>query len=300
MNPLALPVSALEYRLAAVVRRRDRSRLELLSIRFSAANLEAVLNDDPVTITVEPRDYFVADRLLGALVREHALFGSPLAATRPCHQPRWRCYRRTANSAGLRWITSVEARSLRRRVVDLCSRAHPTLAAFVNEDVLGSEPASTFMDSLVEQTIVTGDGRETFPTIRVPGTDNRQTVLAHRRSMLKQVPAYSIGEIAGFFETTSVNACQTAADLRKAKRLFGVRAGWSWRYPKFQFDCAPGIHSEMRSILTKLPDEHGWNRLQWFLAPHILLNGETPLEVWSRDRSRVVLAACSEYWHHFG
>jgi len=90
---------------------------------------------------------------------------------------------------------------------------------------------------------------------------------------------------------------ELAADQRGSGKLFGVRWGREWRYPKFQFDSGRQLYPEMKSVLSALsPDQQGWDRLQWFLHPHERLNGRTPLQVWKSDRQKVIEAAHSERW----
>ena len=96
------------------------------------------------------------------------------------------------------------------------------------------------------------------------------------------------------------NPSQFAADMRKANRIFAVRFGRDWRYPRFQFNHGSRPlepFPEMRDVLTALaPDKRGWDRLQWFVEPNSALNGRIPLEVWSEDRSKVVEATRMEHW----
>jgi hypothetical protein len=78
--------------------------------------------------------------------------------------------------------------------------------------------------------------------------------------------------------------------------LFGVRFGQAWHYPKFQFDPDLRPYPEIKTILSALPDDQGWDRIQWFLERHEKLQGCTPLEVWTTDRNKVVEAANMERW----
>jgi hypothetical protein len=126
---------------------------------------------------------------------------------------------------------------------------------------------------------------------------NRQKLRKARHEMLEQVGTYSSEELAASSDSTSPNSSQYALDQRKKNRIFGVRVGQSWLYPKFQFDAKRRIIPDMKEILTALsPDEKGWDRLQWFLEPHETLKGKAPYEVWPSNRKNVIEAAKTERW----
>jgi hypothetical protein len=82
----------------------------------------------------------------------------------------------------------------------------------------------------------------------------------------------------------------------RVEEAFCVPQNGTARYPRFQFSDTGLPHAEMKVILAALPDERGWDRLQWFLTPHAVLGGRTPLEEWSVDRGNVVAAAQTERW----
>jgi hypothetical protein len=82
--------------------------------------------------------------------------------------------------------------------------------------------------------------------------------------MLGRVGSYSSEDLASAVASTTRNASQFAADQRSAGKLFGVRLGQAWHYPKFQFDAERNTLPEMKSVLAALaPDQQGWDRLQW-------------------------------------
>lgn len=83
---------------------------------------------------------------------------------------------------------------------------------------------------------------------------------------------------------------------REAGDVFAVRDGDRWLYPRFQLDADGGPIAEMKAVLAALPDDAGWDRLQWFLTPHETLEGRTPLEVWRDYRWSVMRAAATERW----
>src|ERR1041384_5933563 len=87
-----------------------------------------------------------------------------------------------------------------------------------------------------------------------PTADVRRAVLADRRALLAAVPTYSAVEIGAACDGGNSNLSQRAAELRISQRLFGLRSGWKWRYPQFQFDAELKVFPEMRHILLNLPD----------------------------------------------
>jgi hypothetical protein len=125
----------------------------------------------------------------------------------------------------------------------------------------------------------------------------REMLIRVRREMLSKVGAYSSEDLAAAAESTTKNPSQFAADQRSTGAIFGVRFGREWRYPSFQFDSRRHAFPEMRAVLQALsPDEQGWDRLQWFLEPHETLRGRTPLDVWKKNRKKVIEAANTERW----
>jgi hypothetical protein len=125
----------------------------------------------------------------------------------------------------------------------------------------------------------------------------REALIRARKEMLDQVDLYSSEALAYATASASMNASQFPANQRGAEKLFGVRFGQAWHYPKFQFDTNGNILPEMKSVLAALvPDQQGWDRLQWFLEPHASLDGRTPFDVWKTDRNKVIEAANTERW----
>lgn len=92
-------------------------------------------------------------------------------------------------------------------------------------------------------------------------------------------------------------------DLRKGKRLLGVwhQPAKSWLYPDFQFDKG-GLIQEMPSILAVYDRyyshvwENTWSIVQWFMSPHLLLDGYRPMDMMSTNPKRVLEAAQVEFW----
>jgi hypothetical protein len=285
------------YFLSAIVDRGPagfESRTEV----FCVSNLEDLLREFPLAITLEPAGQAAA-RYLSQTFANHprSESASQGAGRAPSVAGRWRCYRWMFDGHSAHWLTFADDVEIVSRVLDLHAQSDRALAAFVREEALGNERLSSAVDAAIASAISLGrHGYEYALPLHSEALD-RKAVLSRRHSLLERVPTFSIREISGSFDLTNCNASQRAADLRKMRRLFGVRAGWTWRYPKFQFDASRHVHLEMREVLVKLPDDLGWNRLEWFLSPHEALGGETPLTVWRRDRSLVVAAAATENWH---
>lgn len=284
------------YRLTAVVGPNPES-LQLKVSPFSSATLDTVLKGDPVAITVEPLGHPLANRLLHALRNRDSL----PASHSPSHfheaQRRWRCYKRVLDDPTIQWVTPIEALELKRRVSDLCSTLPGMLAAFVAEEVLRDDASAGAIDKAMAGAITLGDDHAVF---RRPTADVRQAVLADRRALLAEVPTYSAMEIGAACDSSNSNLSQRAAELRISQRLFGLRSGWTWRYPKFQFGDGLKTFVEMRQVLLNLPDEQGWERLQWFMTPRDELAGSTPMDAWSTHRQQIAKMAMLESWRTRG
>jgi hypothetical protein len=69
-------------------------------------------------------------------------------------------------------------------------------------------------------------------------------------------------------------------------------------YPPNQFDAA-GPRREMSAVLGYLNDERisgsGWSEVEWLLTPHVLLDGEAPMDMLVHDPSRVLCALHEEF-----
>jgi hypothetical protein len=130
------------------------------------------------------------------------------------------------------------------------------------------------------------------------GASDRERLRDARQALLDQVPSFTSEELASGGGSISDNPSQYALDLRSRGKVFGVRFGRTWHYPKFQFDAQRRAVPEMKEVLEALtPDPQGWDRLQWFVTPHEKLHGETPLKMWKTDRQKVMDAAKAEQWH---
>lgn len=102
-----------------------------------------------------------------------------------------------------------------------------------------------------------------------------------------------------------------ASQLRRAGKLLGVYVRYpepSYRYPTWQFGPNWQPVDQLREILRVLRDygsfEHelddlncttGWEEVEWFLSPNVLLDGAAPAEVLVTDPVGVLQAARTEF-----
>jgi hypothetical protein len=115
-------------------------------------------------------------------------------------------------------------------------------------------------------------------------------------ALLASEPTFTSADIGALRNSFNANSSQLAKDLRQAGRLFGVKRGREWLYPRFQFDDRGQLYPEMQQVLTAFTAEASqWDVLQWFQEPQATL-GATPREIWAKDRAAVVKAAQGEHW----
>jgi hypothetical protein len=275
-------------------------------------NFDSALDERPAAITLAPLGVLSGDLLLGAVVDKPELF-KPLMR-HPSKVVRWRCYARKPGAQQFELTELMDAHSLHRKVVQLLKRVTqastdmPACALLPDFDwtpardrKLRSVLALVFAHSAVGRAVPTDADPVDDPTSRTHDDDealDRGKLVRIRKQMLDKIGSYSSEEIAAGAESTTSNASQYAADQRNAGKIFGVRFGQTWHYPKFQFDSKRRPYAEMRDVVTALsPDDQGWDRIQWFLEPHKMLHGKTPLQVWNTDRKKIVAAANTERWN---
>ncbi len=279
------------YYLSALVG-ADPEALEVRTKAFSADNFKALLAENPAAITCSMSEAVAPAQLLEVFrrIRLPAKSGSG----RP--KQTFLCYAREAGADAPHRVRSVSAAELPARLNQV-RRPGVVVVAFVSEASVAACPSESAVDVLVSDAIAPPPAAPP-PRSRNPDAANRLAVHAARDRMLATVGSYGSEDLASAWGSTTSNASQLAADQRKAGKVFGVRVGREWRYPKFQFDDARKPFAEMKAIVAALsPDERGWDRLQWFLEPHESLHDKTPLEVWPQDRSKVVEAARTEHWN---
>jgi hypothetical protein len=94
----------------------------------------------------------------------------------------------------------------------------------------------------------------------------------------------------------------TLTALRKERRLLAVwhKPDQQWIYPDFQFDQA-GLIEQMPALLAVYERYYShvwtntWRIVEWFMAPHLLLNGAPPMEIINNDPQLVLRIARIEF-----
>jgi hypothetical protein len=287
------------YYLSAVIGHKPGS-LEVRTTTFSSANLEALLEEQPAAIAVAPEGELAAERFLEAFrAREPMLqIQYPRRRTEQAH--RWRYYSRRLDEHTPHLVRSIDSYTLRIQILKPEVRKRFELLTFVREDISGEALSPSSIDCMIVEVMKPPRARRQEMSSEQLESDNRDGLRRTREAMLERIETYNSTQLASACDSLNVNPSQFAADMRKANRIFAVRFGRDWRYPRFQFNqgvkpLAP--FPEMRDVLAALaPDKRGWDRLQWFLDPNPALNGRIPWDVWREDRSKVVQAARAEQW----
>ena len=289
--------------------------MEIRTTVYSKKHLDLLLSKHPAAITFSPSGVLDAARLLGGYLEHDDLF-RPI--TRSTRVRNWRCYAQGPGVWQFEFKELLDSRAVAKKAAALVkqiSQAGLSICAFVPDmdwtsehdekictilsDVMvhslsGGKPVALDLKGLPESATVPEGAQE---AAHDEGTSNREALIRVRREMLEKVGSFSSEDLATAAQSTTTNPSQLAADERSTGKLFGVRFGREWRYPKFQFDAKRHTLPEMKSVLSALsPDDQGWDRLQWFLEPHEVLKGHTPIDIWKRDRQKVVDAANTERW----
>jgi hypothetical protein len=125
--------------------------------------------------------------------------------------------------------------------------------------------------------------------------DDVGELIGLRKRLRESVPMVD-SEQWGKWRGVTTNPSATLAKYREQGRLFSVREGRNYLYPRFQFtqDAAP--LDAIADILEVVPeDARGWPLLSWFEAPSTLLDGRKPSEVLAKDPAAVRTAAADFY-----
>ena len=130
-----------------------------------------------------------------------------------------------------------------------------------------------------------------------------------RQALAEQWPSAALvgarlGEPSGSGE-------ELASRLRREGKLLGVYIASptsSYRYPAWQFGLDGQPVDHLADILAVLRDSGcfqrepgglrrttGWGEVEWFLSPHILLDGAPPAEALATDPARVLFVAHVEF-----
>jgi hypothetical protein len=156
-----------------------------------------------------------------------------------------------------------------------------------------SQSAATPQSNRNEQPYVQGSVGLRSP-IRTDQDDVGE-LIGLRKRLRESVPMVD-SEQWGKWRGVTTNPSATLAKYREQGRLFSVREGRNYLYPRFQFtqDAAP--LDAIADILKVVPeDARGWPLLSWFEAPSTLLDGRKPSEVLAKDPAAVRTAAADFY-----
>lgn len=129
------------------------------------------------------------------------------------------------------------------------------------------------------------------------GTDDLASLAMVRRMELAQ--HYLSGEATQAL--LGIDA-STLTAWRKERRLFAVwhTPDQQWIYPDFQFDQA-GLIEQMPALLAVYERYYShvwtntWGIVEWFMSPHLLLDGALPMEMISSDPQLVLRIARIEF-----
>jgi hypothetical protein len=275
---------------------------ELRTIGFSSENLEALLDERPAAITLSRAGLLAPERLLQAWEDQADLVTSvsvaPDAATRYCLFEVKTPVARELESNEL-----VNPEQLKAKMMDIATRyaLFPDAAAvwIIVPELPSTSPLAPETWRVLLRNVIAHSWAEPVRSAANNGAESdRDALLRERQRMLDAVGTSSSEDLATAAGSATSNASQFAADQRSTGRLFGVRFGQAWHYPKFQFGDKGRVLDDMKAVLRALsPDDQGWDRLQWFLEPHEKLGGRVPLEVWKTDRRQVIEAANTERWN---
>jgi len=283
------------YLVSAIVELKDVP--ELRTAAYTCNQLSAFLEDNPAAIALALPGTGNAERLLKLFLVDTDVF-QPLLESHRKSDP-WFLFAGQADQLQLQ--QTVQHEQLLSSVQSVAQRlGGQTIVMIRQADVISSrfdallKALRRVIDSSPAQA-----GRASLQSSFPEGESDRQQLLRIRREMLERAGGtFSSEDLATAAHSTTINSSQLAADQRGSGKLFGVRWGREWRYPRFQFNSGRRLHPEMRDVLSALsPDPQGWDRLQWFLQPHERLNGRIPLQVWTTDRQKVIDAAGTERWN---
>lgn len=279
------------YLLSAIVEQKHAP--ELRTAPYSRQRLSTFLEDNPAAMTLAPAGTGNSERLLELFMDSELLH--PLLESHRNSDP-WLVFAEQSDQLQLHKTVRPEQIVMSVQVAAQ-KRPSQTIVMIRQTDVVRAR-----FDALLKalrRVIGSSPARATGAAASAPpaGSD-RDELIRIRNELLEQVGGtFSSEDLATAAQSITTNSSQLAADQRSSGKLFGVRWGREWRYPRFQFDPSRRLYPEIKDILSALsPDNQGWDRLQWFLEPHERLSGRTPLQVWSNDRRKVIEAANTERW----
>jgi hypothetical protein len=138
----------------------------------------------------------------------------------------------------------------------------------------------------------------TFELVKPETSSDLAKVSASRRAELAQtyLSEPAVQTLLGI-DATSLEA------MRDEKGVLGVwhEPANAWIYPDFQFDKS-GLIEQMPRLLAVYDRYYShvwkntWSIVEWFLSPHVLLDGCRPMDVMATNPQRVLRAAQVEFW----
>ena len=129
----------------------------------------------------------------------------------------------------------------------------------------------------------------------VRGNHDVGELIGLRKRLRESVPMLDSEQWAKWRGVTT-NPSATLAKYREQGRLFAVREGRNYLYPRFQFTQDASPLDALVDVLKAVPeDARGWPLLSWFEAPSTLLDGRKPSEVLAKDPA-VVRAAAADFY----
>ncbi len=160
------------------------------------------------------------------------------------------------------------------------------------------------MDQLIAQLRGRTSGQHTDEDQALRSMEEDSAAL--RTSLSRDWP--KAADVSRALGSTAANSSQLATRLRSEGQLLGVyipSPNPHYRFPRWQFkpDGQPVPHfAEILQVLREdgpfLDDNRrttGWGEVEWFLAPHVLLDDLPPADVLATDPARVLAAARAEF-----
>jgi hypothetical protein len=131
--------------------------------------------------------------------------------------------------------------------------------------------------------------------LRNSGNHDVGELIGLRKRLRERVPMLDSEQWAKWRGVTT-NPSATLAKYREQGRLFAVREGRNYLYPRFQFTQDASPLDALVDVLKVVPeDARGWPLLSWFEAPSGLLGGRKPIDVLAQDPAAVRDAAVDFY-----
>ena len=94
----------------------------------------------------------------------------------------------------------------------------------------------------------------------------------------------------------ALDAGRWTEELRREKRLFGVRYRERYLHPEFQFDLAGSLLPTVPALISLLPmTDANWTAAFWLFQPDRRFGGRRPVDVFRENPDAVVKAAKEDF-----